>query len=153
MSNQITLPQVFRAVCLGGRCFFIKSSSIVIVDTYSPNLQIGLRDHLLAAQASQPQSAVEIQQPTVLVEPHIDPQIAGPSYAAAVASAASSLNSDPMEHQSPGTRKGRKELANTKRAAQNRAAQVSNQSVVAVHPLPSSRLEIASRYELCSADY
>jgi len=84
---------------------------------------MSLRDHLLAAQASQPQSTAQLQQPPVLAEPHIDPQIAGPSYAAAVASAASSMNSDPMEHQSSGTRKGRKELANTKRAAQNRAAQ------------------------------
>lgn len=120
-------------------------------DAHSLNLQIGLRDHLLAAQASQPQPTVDLHQPPVLGEPHIDPQIAGPSYAAVVASAASSLNSDHMEHQSSGARKGRKELATSKRAAQNRAAQVStNQLWLSTHLQYYSS---ASQDELCDAAY
>lgn len=83
----------------------------------------GLRDHLLAAGAGQPVTTQPpLQQHTGTVGPPqaIDPAISGP-----MGNTHYQLHS-PDGGQSPGVtpHKGRRELSNTKRAAQNRAAQV-----------------------------
>jgi hypothetical protein len=80
-------------------------------------LIIGLRDHLLAAQQQQPSP----QQNSDLhaAQSHdaqIDPQI-DTSYSP-------DQMDDGLEPQDPEVRKGRRELSTSKRAAQNRAAQV-----------------------------
>lgn len=79
----------------------------------------GLREHLLAAGAGQP----TVPQPLTpqhghpVGPPHaIDPAIAGPQYQMSAGDAQDG-------HLSEG-RKGRRELSTSKRAAQNRAAQV-----------------------------
>jgi hypothetical protein len=82
---------------------------------------VGLREHLLAAGAGQPTAPPSIPQHA----PHtgspqqqhaIDPAIAGTNY---------QMSAGDGEDMSEG-RKGRRELSTSKRAAQNRAAQVSN---------------------------
>ena len=78
----------------------------------------GLREHLLAAGAGQPSAPAPIQQqPTHSGGPqqHIDPAIAGSQqhYMS---------QADPIDDGEG--RKGRRELSTSKRAAQNRAAQV-----------------------------
>ncbi|KAK3063764.1 hypothetical protein LTS18_012943 [Coniosporium uncinatum] len=83
-----------------------------------PSLEMSLREHLLAAQAGQ-QANTATQaspyQPHASNE-HIDPAIAGPGYSM---SGGDSGGDDQMSE----TRKGRRELSTSKRAAQNRAAQ------------------------------
>jgi hypothetical protein len=87
------------------------------------NQFIGLRDHLLAAQQQQPspqqQQQQQQQQSSDLHQSHdaqIDPQI-DTSYSP-------DQMDDGLEPQDPEVRKGRRELSTSKRAAQNRAAQV-----------------------------
>jgi hypothetical protein len=96
--------------------------------------KIGLRDHLLAAQAAAGQAVTATvgadihstptlndhdTSPAVGVASQLDPTIAG---------VPTSYSPDPMtpgmEPQNPDVRKGRRELSTSKRAAQNRAAQV-----------------------------
>lgn len=73
----------------------------------------GLREHLLAAGAGQP--AVPVTPALHTPQDHnIDPAIAGHAYAM------SGDSGDAMGE----ARKGRRELSTSKRAAQNRAAQV-----------------------------
>ena len=85
----------------------------------------GLREHLLAAGAGQPQVPVPVTPSSQIHQAHsasphshaIDPAIAGPGYTM------SAGDSGGDGHLSEG-RKGRRELSTSKRAAQNRAAQV-----------------------------
>lgn len=77
----------------------------------------GLREHLLAAGAGQPSASAPIQQQqphTGGPQQHIDPAIAGSQHYMSQA--------DPSDDGEG--RKGRRELSTSKRAAQNRAAQV-----------------------------
>ncbi|KAF1814771.1 hypothetical protein P152DRAFT_232557 [Eremomyces bilateralis CBS 781.70] len=71
------------------------------------NIEMSLREHLLAAQAAQQQVQQQVTGTTSAQPEHaIDPAISGPP-----------------SYPNPSSRKGRRELSNTKRAAQNRAAQ------------------------------
>jgi len=90
-------------------------------DHNKPTIEMSLREHLLAAGAGQPStqplpqhSAHQPQGP-----PHaIDPAIAGQAY---------HMSQGPVDdpgETSEGRNKGRRELSTSKRAAQNRAAQV-----------------------------
>ncbi len=79
----------------------------------------GLREHLLAAGAGQPSVQPLPQHPHTTGPPHaIDPAIAGGPYQ-------QMSPGDPNDgNTSEGRSKGRRELSTSKRAAQNRAAQV-----------------------------
>lgn len=86
-------------------------------------LDAGLREHLLAAGAGQPSAPPApplqqhpVQQHSPQQQHAIDPQIAGPQYSMSQGEAP---QADMGDH-----RKGRRELSTSKRAAQNRAAQV-----------------------------
>lgn len=83
-----------------------------------PNIEMSLREHLLAAGAGQSSGSVPIHQSHPSGS-HIDPAIAGPGAYAAM-SAGDSGGEDGLDAEG---RKGRRELSTSKRAAQNRAAQ------------------------------
>jgi hypothetical protein len=78
----------------------------------------GLREHLLAAGAGQPSVPQSLPQHPHSGSPHaIDPAIGGTPYA--------TMSADDGHDLSEGRSKGgRRELSTSKRAAQNRAAQV-----------------------------
>jgi hypothetical protein len=80
----------------------------------------GLREHLLAAGAGQPSTQPLPQHPPQQGPPHaIDPAIAGQAYQMSQGA----IDADDG-NTSEGRSKGRRELSTSKRAAQNRAAQV-----------------------------
>src|ERR1051326_690439 len=87
------------------------------ITNLAPSLP-ALREHLLVAGAGQPTAPVPLPVTPVHQSSHhdnIDPAIAGPGFP---------MSGDtPDGHLSEG-RKGRRELSTSKRAAQNRAAQV-----------------------------
>ncbi|KAH8732347.1 hypothetical protein GQ44DRAFT_178203 [Phaeosphaeriaceae sp. PMI808] len=90
-------------------------------DHSKPNIEMSLREHLLAAGAGQGQSAALPlpipQHSPVQSSPHaIDPAIAGQAYQM-------SQGAIDDGNTSEGRSKGRRELSTSKRAAQNRAAQ------------------------------
>lgn len=88
-----------------------------------------LREHLLLAQNQAPPTAHQTAATSPPVNSHehnIDPAIAGQAYSQM--SAGDSGGDDQMQD----TRKGRRELSTSKRAAQNRAAQVSSRSSIFV---------------------
>lgn len=103
------------------------------------NCDEGLREHLLAAGAGQSSapSPIQQQQPhTGGPQQHIDPAIAGSQHYMSQA--------DPNDDAEG--RKGRRELSTSKRAAQNRAAQV--RSLLFVYHIPltlSARVPSAQR--------
>ncbi|KAF2016102.1 hypothetical protein BU24DRAFT_193827 [Aaosphaeria arxii CBS 175.79] len=84
---------------------------------HKPNIEMSLREHLLAAGAGQPTASQPLQQHPHPGSPQhaIDPAIAGSAYQMSQGEAGDG-------HLSEG-RKGRRELSTSKRAAQNRAAQ------------------------------
>ncbi|KAF2396130.1 hypothetical protein EJ06DRAFT_534264 [Trichodelitschia bisporula] len=85
---------------------------------------MSLRDHLQAIQAGQPSPSASISptahdmhhSPPTHHDHQIDPAIAGGGYQMGVTDSG-------MEDHTPESRKGRRELSTSKRAAQNRAAQ------------------------------
>ncbi|KAK8189603.1 hypothetical protein BKA81DRAFT_410285 [Phyllosticta paracitricarpa] len=91
--------------------------------SHNINIEMSLREHLLAAGAGQPQQApqsITPGPPSHPQDPHahggLDPSIAPPGYPMTAADAGDG-------HLSESGRKGRRELSTSKRAAQNRAAQ------------------------------
>jgi len=86
--------------------------------TYYLTILSGLRDHLLAAQSASSPTVDDMQHTPGHENHHIDPQIAPSPFS-------TSPIAPGMEPQNPDVRKGRRELSTSKRAAQNRAAQVS----------------------------
>jgi hypothetical protein len=107
-------------------------------------LHEGLREHLLAAGAGQPSVQPLPQHPSHSQHPQ-HPHTAGPPHAIdpAIGGSAYDMSAGGPDdgNTSEGRSKGRRELSTSKRAAQNRAAQVCGTRALQRHRLtPSARI-------------